>query len=36
VSALTRRYFGAVRGEDPHERVDLSCRRVRVGAPELV
>jgi branched-chain amino acid aminotransferase len=36
VSALTRRYFAAVRGEDPHERVDLSCRRVRVGTPELV
>jgi len=29
VSALTQRYFEAVRSERPHERVDLSCRRVR-------
>lgn len=36
VSALMRRYFSAVRSEEPHTRVDLSCRRVRVAAPELV
>jgi branched-chain amino acid aminotransferase len=36
ISALMRRYFAAVRGEEPHARVDLSCRRVRVETPELV
>ncbi len=35
VSALTRRYFAAVRGEEPHDCVDLSCRRVRIAEPAL-
>lgn len=36
VSSLMRRYFAAVRREEPHERVDLSCRRVRAPEPALV
>jgi branched-chain amino acid aminotransferase len=35
VSALMRRYFAAVRAEEPHPRVDLSCRRQRAAVPAL-